>query len=87
MSNAGCRGAMCTYDGASTAKPGKCTKTGGYISNAEIDSIIKTGSVSKSWYDATVDADFLVYDCKKPLPHLAATGDANHDQQRSGSRT
>lgn len=63
---------MCTYDGASAAKPGKCTKTGGYISNAEIDSIIKTGSVAKSWYDATVDADFLVYDCKKPLPHLGS---------------
>ncbi|KAH7153580.1 glycoside hydrolase superfamily [Dactylonectria macrodidyma] len=70
MMDAGCRGPMCKYDGTVKAKPGKCTKTGGYISNAEINSIIKTGSGTKTWYDKTVDADFLVYDSTQWVSYM-----------------
>lgn len=58
---------MCTYEGSNTsssAKPGECTKTGGYISNAEIEKILKAKPESKHWYDDKTDADYIVYDCE-----------------------
>lgn len=45
----------------SPAKPGKCTETGGYISNYEILEIIDKGGAIKSWYDEATDSDYLVY--------------------------
>ncbi|EEY17562.1 killer toxin subunits alpha/beta [Verticillium alfalfae VaMs.102] len=65
MSDAGCRGPQCTFLGArnqSPAKKGRCTGEGGYISNFEIDEIIKKGGAIKSWYDAETDSDYLVYE-------------------------
>ncbi|KAF1994464.1 glycoside hydrolase family 18 protein [Amniculicola lignicola CBS 123094] len=44
MTDATCRGPLCTFEGArneSPAKKGKCTDTGGYISNFEINEVIK----------------------------------------------
>lgn len=67
MTTPGCTGPMCRYSGdsiSSKAKPGECTLTRGYISNAEIDKIIKTDPSAQTWYDAETDSDYLVYDCK-----------------------
>ncbi|KAJ5817103.1 hypothetical protein N7447_009336 [Penicillium robsamsonii] len=51
MADATCRGPLCTYLGErndSPAKPGRYTETGGYISNYEINEIIKKGGAIKS---------------------------------------
>ncbi|KAF9894400.1 hypothetical protein FE257_007903 [Aspergillus nanangensis] len=65
MADATCRGPLCTFLGErndSPAKPGRCTETGGYISNFEINEIIEEGGAIKSWYDEGTDTDYLVYD-------------------------
>ncbi|GFF93568.1 killer toxin subunits alpha/beta [Aspergillus udagawae] len=62
MAEAGCTGPMCKFTGTSrisNAAKGRCTDTGGYISNAEIDEIINSGKVTKQWTD--VGSNFLVY--------------------------
>ncbi|KAH6874030.1 glycoside hydrolase superfamily, partial [Thelonectria olida] len=64
MSDATCRGPQCTFLGErnnSPAQKGRCTDTGGYISNFEILEIIKKGGAIKSWYDSETDSDYLVY--------------------------
>lgn len=63
-----CTGPMCKYSGTnltSKAKPGECTKTSGYISNAEIDKIIRTKPGAQSWHNDESDSDYLVYDCRR----------------------
>ncbi|RGP69672.1 killer toxin subunits alpha beta [Fusarium sporotrichioides] len=71
MSKLGCEGPDCTFQGArnqSPAKPGICTETAGYISDAEILQIIRNagadfdGSTYRSYYDASSDSDIFVYD-------------------------
>lgn len=67
MSEAGCTGPECTFLGDrldSPAAHGRCTDTGGYISNAEIDEIINFGNVNKEWHDGDSNSDILVYDGK-----------------------
>jgi len=52
MAQAGCDSEECTFTGSpreSNAAKGRCTGTGGYISNAEIDEIIQSGKVNKQW--------------------------------------
>ncbi|KAF2826309.1 glycoside hydrolase [Ophiobolus disseminans] len=70
MKSSGCAGPDCEFTGSSTksnAAPGKCTKTNGYISNAEIRDIIIEGANDRSglnlkrWYDADSDSDMIVY--------------------------
>ncbi|KAF4553630.1 putative glycosyl hydrolases family 18 protein 5 [Elsinoe fawcettii] len=64
MASAGCSGPSCTFlgtAGSSQAKPGRCTLTGGYISNAEIDEIIKKGGAT-SFHDTATDSDILIYE-------------------------
>lgn len=58
MADPSCTGPMCTYTGAAT--PGRCTQTGGYISNAEINELIATGEISKRWTDDT-ESNYVVY--------------------------
>ncbi|KAF2828939.1 hypothetical protein CC86DRAFT_317913 [Ophiobolus disseminans] len=65
MTDATCRGPLCTFEGArnrSPAKKGKCTDMGGYISNFEINEIIKQGGAVKKWYDKDSDSDYVFYD-------------------------
>jgi hypothetical protein len=71
MSKIGCEGPDCTFQGErnqSPAKPGECTETAGYISDAEIIQIMKNadagfdGTTYHSYYDASSDTDILVYD-------------------------
>ncbi|GJC87104.1 killer toxin subunits alpha/beta [Colletotrichum liriopes] len=62
MTDASCSGPFCTYTGKeSGAAKGKCTGTGGYISNGEINEIIAEGRAKKQWTDET-ESDYLVYD-------------------------
>lgn len=52
MAQAGCDSENCKFTGSprvSNAAHGRCTDTGGYISNAEIDEILQTGRVNKKW--------------------------------------
>lgn len=58
MADPSCTGPLCTYTG--TATPGRCTRTPGYISNAEINELIATGEISKKWTDDT-ESNYVVY--------------------------
>lgn len=62
MAQAGCWGPMCEFTGSrdqSDATPGRCTKTAGYIANAEINELIRQGA--QSIYDGTSDTDVVLY--------------------------
>lgn len=62
MAEAGCDGPMCKFTGTpreSDALAGRCTKTAGYISNAEIQEIIDTGNINRKWVSA--GSNILVY--------------------------
>ncbi|KAF2159058.1 glycoside hydrolase family 18 protein [Zasmidium cellare ATCC 36951] len=62
MLEAGCYTAMCTYTGPSSgATSGRCTQTGGYISNFEIQEILANDS-NVQQYSSSVAGDILVYD-------------------------
>ena len=59
----GCSGPMCDFTGTksrSDAKPGRCTDTGGYISNAEINEIIGKGG-SQHFHDGASNTDVMLY--------------------------
>jgi hypothetical protein len=69
MSQAGCSGPQCTFTGTaadSKATPGRCTGTGGYLSNAEILEIIadrrRSGRVNANYIDPDSHTNILVYD-------------------------
>ncbi|POR39554.1 Killer toxin subunits alpha/beta [Tolypocladium paradoxum] len=70
MTKAGCTGPQCGFTGPqSTAKEGRCTDTRGYISNAEIDEIIISGSPGgkragavQQFTDDDSGSQILVYD-------------------------
>ncbi|KAH6680106.1 killer toxin subunits alpha/beta [Plectosphaerella plurivora] len=71
MSQVGCEGPDCTFQGArnqSPAKPGQCTREGGYIADAEMDQLMRLAdsgvedTAYRSYYDASSDSDILVYD-------------------------
>ncbi|KJZ69269.1 hypothetical protein HIM_11343 [Hirsutella minnesotensis 3608] len=62
LTDAGCTGFMCTYTGPqSGAKPGKCTGTSGYLSNFEIQDIIKNDPTAKTSWDDDSKSNILVY--------------------------
>ncbi|KAL7923815.1 hypothetical protein ACQKWADRAFT_325558 [Trichoderma austrokoningii] len=66
MSDASCSGSLCTFTGDKThsmAYSAPCTRTSGYISNAELNDIIKGGgnySIVKSYIDNS-DSNILMY--------------------------
>jgi hypothetical protein len=65
MSEKGCTGPDCFFEGDrlnSPAAKGKCTDTGGYISNAEIDDILILNHNTELWHDGASNSDILVYD-------------------------
>ena len=74
MADPSCSGPNCFFTGApyeSHATPGKCTATGGYISDAEIKEILegstngllkREGRVNQHYLDPTSDSDILIYD-------------------------
>ncbi len=64
MAQAGCDSPNCKFTGSprdSNAAPGRCTNTGGYISNAEINEIAQSGKVNKSWRDQSSGSSIMVY--------------------------
>lgn len=76
MADAGCRGPLCTFLGArnqSPAKKGRCTDTGGYISNFEINEIIAKKGAIKQWWDRETDSDFLVYEQTEFVGYMTDT--------------
>ncbi|XPS80176.1 hypothetical protein M3J07_012162 [Ascochyta lentis] len=73
MAEAGCWGPTCKFTGdrvTSYATPGRCTDTGGYIADAEINEIIRGGAsgkrqnsrVTTQVLDTSSNSDVLVYD-------------------------
>ncbi|KAK6515917.1 hypothetical protein TWF281_004509 [Arthrobotrys megalospora] len=71
MTKAGCTGPMCTFTGpASGAMPGRCTKTSGYISNAEIDEILRTNPGAKKTYDAGSSSDIVVWNSTQWVAYM-----------------
>lgn len=63
MTQPGCSGPMCPFGGPkSTATPGMCTDTAGYIANAEIDMIVSLNDTgTKAWYDRDSNSNIMVY--------------------------
>ncbi|KAM5368692.1 hypothetical protein ACJZ2D_009358 [Fusarium nematophilum] len=65
MAKDGCYGPMCEFTGSRTksdAKPGRCTKTSGYLANAEINEILLSGKVSRSFYDKNSQSNVMLYE-------------------------
>lgn len=65
MAAAGCTGPDCAFTGSrlvSDAQPGRCTNTGGYLSDAEINEIIIDGGNAQIWVDEDSDSNIMVYD-------------------------
>ncbi|POR39606.1 Uncharacterized protein TPAR_00202 [Tolypocladium paradoxum] len=68
MTDSRCVGPMCTYTGksdSSNAYKGRCTDTAGYISNAEIDEIIKDNpagyTLRRQIFDSNSESNILIY--------------------------
>ncbi|KAI8722844.1 Chitinase [Fusarium sp. LHS14.1] len=64
MAKDGSSGAMCEFTGSRTksdAKPGRCTKEGGYLANAEITEILNGHGKFKNFYDEDSQSNVLLY--------------------------
>ncbi|KAK9364399.1 hypothetical protein V1509DRAFT_78068 [Lipomyces kononenkoae] len=66
MEDPSCTGPECLFTGPdSTATPGDCTDTAGYISEAELVQISSNSNLAKrsvtSWYDSVSDSDMMTY--------------------------
>ncbi|KAF3909185.1 Endochitinase [Dactylellina cionopaga] len=71
MAKAGCTGPQCTYVGPkSKAMPGRCTKTSGYIANAEIDEILRTNPSAKKLYDTASSSDIVVWNSTEWVAYM-----------------
>ncbi|KAK6502020.1 hypothetical protein TWF481_009838 [Arthrobotrys musiformis] len=71
MTKAGCTGPMCTFTGpASGAMPGRCTKTRGYISNAEIDEILRTNPSARKTHDSGSTSDIVVWNSTEWVAYM-----------------
>lgn len=60
----GCWGPMCEFNGSrahSDANPGRCTDTGGYLSNAEIAEILQRGDGAQTFHDGKSNTDVMLY--------------------------
>ncbi|KAI3092753.1 CAZyme family GH18 [Penicillium roqueforti] len=80
MTEAGCTGPMCRYVGPdSGATPGECTKTAGYISDAEINRILEEDDTAVKTYDESSDSNIMVYDSTQWVAYM--------DQNTKISRT
>ncbi|RYO80140.1 hypothetical protein DL764_009933 [Monosporascus ibericus] len=64
MAKDGCWRPLCEFTGSriqSDAKPGRCTKTAGYISSAEINEIIRRGDGARTFHDGDSNTDIMLY--------------------------
>lgn len=74
MAQAGCTGPNCQFTGDrlhSEAAKGECTDTAGYISNAELESIIAKGGNIKQWSEN--GTDYLVYNDVEWVAYMSPT--------------
>lgn len=65
MATDGCWGPMCDFTGSRTqsdAKPGRCTKTGGYLAYAEIAEIQSSGQSIRMFHDDDSSSDIMLYE-------------------------
>ncbi|KAK2875574.1 hypothetical protein FQN49_001598 [Arthroderma sp. PD_2] len=76
MAEAGCHTADCFYTGgpqSSNAAKGVCTRTAGYIANAEIGEILKDPSwVNEHYVDGVSNSNILVYDDTQWVAYMSA---------------
>lgn len=57
----------------SYAKKGRCTATGGYLADAEIEEILSDSSrVTQKYVDASSNSDVLIYDETKWVAYMSA---------------
>lgn len=71
MAKAGCTGSDCAFTGPeSGAKKGRCTDTAGYISNAEINEILKSDKTAKKTYDQGSDSNIVVFDTDQWIAYM-----------------
>jgi hypothetical protein len=64
MAKSNCWKPECEFTGSkavSDTTPGRCTKEGGYISNAEINEILLSGGGKKAFYDKSAESNILLY--------------------------
>ncbi|PVH90411.1 glycoside hydrolase family 18 protein [Periconia macrospinosa] len=61
MATPDCWGPLCEFTDAA-AKPGRCTKEGGYMSLGEINEIIAGNTRAQSFYDTDSGSDVVLYD-------------------------
>ncbi|KAL2813996.1 hypothetical protein BJX63DRAFT_431632 [Aspergillus granulosus] len=76
MSEEGCTGPDCFFEGDrlnSPAAKGKCTDTGGYISNAEIDDILIMNDDVESWHDGASNSDIVAYNGTEWVAYMTTT--------------
>lgn len=83
MAEKGCVGEMCRFAGSrntSEAQKGYCTKTAGYIANAEIREILwqakdseNTGYTTVTYHDGASNSDMLVYNDMEWVAYMTDT--------------
>lgn len=78
MAQNGCAGPMCEFTGSRTqsdATPGRCTKTGGYLANAELGEIFKRGGDKiVTFHDGSSNTDVMLYNGSiLPIPCLLSS--------------
>ncbi|GFF80120.1 killer toxin subunits alpha/beta [Aspergillus lentulus] len=97
MADPSCHGPECFYTGGpydSQATPGKCTATGGYISDAEINEILegsttngllkRDGRVNQHYVDQTSNSDILVYDNTQWVAYMSPATKASRKSLYKG---
>lgn len=78
MADPSCSGVQCAFTGPeSGAKPGRCTDTRGYISNAEIKEIIAKDSTASVAYDSASMSNILRYGPQSSRNWVAYMDDKN----------
>ena len=94
MADGNCYGENCLYTGSalvSTATKGRCTDTGGYISDAEIKEIIASGTVNQNFVDAKSNSNILVYNGNQWVgwmsPQIKASRKATYQNLNMGGST
>lgn len=75
----------------SNAAKGPCTDTAGYIADAEIKDIIKSGNVNQNYVDPKSNTNILVYNTNQWVgwmsPEIKATRKATYQSLNMGGST
>lgn len=78
MADSSCHGPDCFYTGTSqhsNAIPGRCTKTPGYIADAELNELVsntkRSGRVNRQFYDASSGSDIIIFDDNQFGAHMS----------------